>query len=317
MNSSCKKVPSKFVLINDISLHILILFTILSSLFVFYISKKETEAINGEIIEYIDKFDLDKYPQYKTFITDYINDYVPKLAPNAIDLVNNTYIPNTLEPVVKNFITNIGTSCSPTDTFPCTPCDTSKDILNLCNNNICTKDNKPCTKDPLNIFARGYLSSENGKKLLNSEIDSNVPYLKDYVTKEINNNIPNVQKYISEQNIEKNILKPEYFDFLIKELSNSPNRLTEEINLKVKEELCICIGFLITIALIINIVPIKLFKYCNNTITSIIGELIIVFILIGIIEVWFFKNIATKFVATKPSLIVQTFKDKLLSIING
>ena len=59
MNSSCKKVPSKFVLINDISLHILILFTILSSLFVFYISKKEKEAINGEIIEYIDKFDLD------------------------------------------------------------------------------------------------------------------------------------------------------------------------------------------------------------------------------------------------------------------
>lgn len=290
MNSSCKKVPSKFVLINDISLHILILFTILSSLFVFYISKKETEAINGEIIEYIDKFDLNKYPQYKTFITDYITNFIKNESNNTLE---------------QKFINNIGSTCSPTDSFPCTPCDTTKLPLNKCTDNKCTLDDTYCSPDPLGGFIK------------RAGIGSFKPQILNEITKLNDPKDKTINDLLSKLHIEKNILKPEYFDFLIKELSSSPNRLTEEINLKVKEELCICIGFLITIALIINIVPIKLFKYCNNTITSIIGELIVVFVLIGIIEVWFFKNVATKFVPTKPSLIVQTFKDKLLSIING
>ena len=112
------------------------------------------------------------------------------------------------------------------------------------------------------------------------------------------------------------VSKDDYFDYIINELQQNKDRLTEEMNRKVIEEIAIVIGFLILIAFILNIVPTKIFKYCNNTLLSIVGELVCVFALIGIIEVWFFKNIATKFIPTKPSLIVQTFKDKIINLFN-
>ena len=78
----------------------------------------------------------------------------------------------------------------------------------------------------------------------------------------------------------------------------------------------IVIGFLIVIAFIINIIPVNFLNYCNDSILGIVGELVCVFVLIGCIEAWFFNNVAYKYVATKPSLIVQTFKDKLLSVLS-
>jgi len=294
---NCKKVPGKFVLLNNVSLHILILFIILSSLFVFYISKIESQTINAEILKNINEIDLKSYSSFKPFITNYINNnYIPELNKAADNYMSNTYIPN-LNKTAKDFVNNINSSCSPTDSFPC------------------NKDGS----DPLSPEERLFINNKllfNTKETINKGIDKYQPNLTEYVKNKFDNNLaPWMKDYLKSKNIESEVFKPEYFDFIINQLSQSKDYLAEEINRKVIEEICIVIGFLILIALIINIVPTKLFKYCNNTLLGIIGELVLVFFLIGIIEVWFFKNVATKFVPTKPSLILQTFKDKILNIL--
>jgi len=285
MNQQCKNIPKKFVLLNNISLHILILFIILSSLFVFYISKIESDAINDEITGYINKFDLKQIdPKYKTYITDYITEMIKTDK-------NNEY---------ENFIQNIGDNCTLTDSFPCKPCiDKSECVLSTC------KDGTRC--DPLTTSQRTGINWALGINVKKSIIDE--------ITKLKDPNDKSVKDLLSKLNIENTIFKDSYFDYIINELQQNKDRLTEEMNRKVLEEIAIVIGFLILIALILNIVPTKLFKYCNNTLLGIVGELVCVFGLIGIIEVWFFKNVATKFVPTKPSLIVQTFKDKLISVM--
>jgi len=271
MNQQCKNIPKKFVLLNNISLHILILFIILSSLFVFYISKIESDAINDEITGYINKFDLKQIdPKYKTYITDYITEMIKTDK-------NNEY---------ENFISHIGPSCSATDSFPC----------------------KQDGTDPLTTEERTGINF----KLFGVDVKKSII---DEITKLKDPNDKSVKDLLSKLNIENTIFKDSYFDYIINELQQNKDRLTEEMNRKVLEEIAIVIGFLILIALILNIVPTKLFKYCNNTLLGIVGELVCVFVLIGIIEVWFFKNVATKFVPTKPSLIVQTFKDKLISVM--
>jgi hypothetical protein len=80
--------------------------------------------------------------------------------------------------------------------------------------------------------------------------------------------------------------------------------------------MCIVIGFLILIATLLSIVPIKFFNYCNSSVIYIFIELIGVFSCIAIIEVLFFIFVASKYNPVKPSSLIQAFKDKFLNIIN-
>ena len=50
---SCQKSPKSFTLVNNVFLHVLILFTILSALFILYISKLTTDGINKEFINIV------------------------------------------------------------------------------------------------------------------------------------------------------------------------------------------------------------------------------------------------------------------------
>ena len=44
-------------------------------------------------------------------------------------------------------------------------------------------------------------------------------------------------------------------------------------------------------------------------------ELLIIFTCVGAIELWFFKNIASKYIPVKPDVIILTVKEKILSLI--
>jgi hypothetical protein len=236
-------------------------------LFLFYISKIEADALNKEVINYINNFDIASLGISKTFITE-----------NIVDFIKSPPVPD----YENNFIDNIGPKCSPTDSVPCNS-DRS---------------------DPLH---RNFV--------INGIIDTIKPEIKKKIQTLNDRNDPTMLNLFGKLKIEKSILKPEYFDDLIAQFSASKDRLTEEINTKVKEEIFIVIFFLILLVMFINLVPINFFHYCNDTLLHILGELILVFLLIGIIEVWFFKNVASKFAPTNEGLIVQTFKDKILSII--
>ena len=93
--NNCKQIPNIYLLLNDVSLHILILFVILSAVFIFYISKVESENINNEIIKYTDKIDID------SFFNSFLKSDVNKLKES-------------------NFFKNINSTCNtPGDSFPC------------------------------------------------------------------------------------------------------------------------------------------------------------------------------------------------------
>jgi hypothetical protein len=97
--NACKKTPKKFELLNNVSLHVLILFIILSSLFLFYISKIEADALNKEVISYINNFDVATLGISKTFISD-----------NIVNFVKSPPVPD----YENNFINGIGTLTLPT-----------------------------------------------------------------------------------------------------------------------------------------------------------------------------------------------------------
>jgi len=183
---SCQKSPKSFTLVNNVFLHVLILFTILSALFILYISKLTTDGINKEFI----------------------------------NIVNNAFSPTEL-----------------------------------------------------------------------SKIDSNG---------------------ILKQNL-KNI-DPVIFSTYINQFNNYPNDLREEINLKIKEEIFIVIGALILCCILINLIPIKFFKYCNG-LSTLLLELLVAFSLVGFIEFWFFTNVASKFVPVKPSFLESYMRKKLATYL--
>ena len=91
--NNCKQIPKKYTLLNNISLHILILFVILSSVFVFYISKVESDNINDQIVNYINKIDFNP-------------------------IIDDIFKSN--ETAESNFVNNITPNCSTKgDSFPC------------------------------------------------------------------------------------------------------------------------------------------------------------------------------------------------------
>ena len=65
----CKKFPEHYNEINGVLFHVLFLFTILSLLFIFYISQGSAEAINGIINKSINNINFSKYDPSKVLKT--------------------------------------------------------------------------------------------------------------------------------------------------------------------------------------------------------------------------------------------------------
>jgi hypothetical protein len=112
---------------------------------------------------------------------------------------------------------------------------------------------------------------------------------------------------------------PDQIKDLFQNLAN--NYAAHETDLRVKQnegmykKLFTIIILMIIIAIVINIFP-KLFGNKCTGIKHLGIELVAIFLCVGIIEFWFFMNIGKKFVPVMPSVITQTFKDKMMDLVN-
>ena len=163
------------------------------------------------------------------------------------------------------------------------------------------------------------------KKMLNpTEID---------LYKKVIKNIPldtiiklsddNSKKSIAESiaKLDQNALKnftPEdkagLFDTFIK-MYSKPNKEVSENNKWLYKILAVSNGFLLAI-IITSIVMIKL--TCNQCvpIKYILIENLLIFLFVGIVEFLFFTQIAFKYIPIQPSMMINTFIDKLKKIMS-
>jgi len=88
----------------------------------------------------------------------------------------------------------------------------------------------------------------------------------------------------------------------VKQLYASPDRYGQEVNTMIKRSCIFVAAILLAIILTILIFS----KDGHLNIFGILRENIITFIFVGIVEYWFFTNIAIKFIPTTPSLMINT-----------
>jgi len=217
----CSKTPENFILFDNVILHVLILFIIVSALFVFLIAKITEHHINNEFLNIID---------------------------NLVDS-------NKLKEIILN-----------------------KSSPNL--KNIIAKQLNIIANDPAQL------------KFLET-----------------------ITKYISNMNDNDTEDLKKFLTNIINDYKTNDHKLRSETNKRVHHELIIIIGFLILIAIIINVIPLKMGNHCG--VLKHLGiELLIIFTFVGIIEFWFFTNVASKYVPVKPTILIMSFKEKMNKLIN-
>jgi hypothetical protein len=220
---TCVKTSDNFLLFDNVVLHVLILFTIVSSLFIFVIAKLESKSINNEFKNMIDEFvNPDKI---KAILT--LRKSIPELEKAIAEKLKI----NKDEPQQKVILDKI----------------------------------------------TGYITSME---------DTDLASLKKFL-----------------ESMENDYLKNDHI-------------LRKEINKKVHEEIGIVIFFFIVIALLIYFFATKMGKYCGFM-KHLAIELLVIFACVGVIEFWFFTNVASKYVPVKPTVIITTFKNTLIDKING
>jgi len=214
--NSCKKAFSGFVLFDNVVLHVLILFSLLSCLFLFYISKLTSKSINDTLAQNIDS----------------------AIDPKEIKKILNEETNNT------EYIDQLVGSVSGTPDW----------LISLLN--------------------------------------------------------PNIVKFLTK------IRQPisDMFKVLSDNFSSNEDPLRKQTNKGIVIQICLVIGFLLLITIIINVMSVK--SGTCGVLKHLGIELLIVFILIGIIEVWFFMNVASKYVPVTPDIIVKAFKEHMNSIIH-
>jgi len=221
MENSCLKTPEAFYLFDNVVLHVLILFTIVSALFVFFISKIAIEHINHEFISVIDNF------------------------------VN----PKNLKKLFEN------------------------------------------VKNPQQI--KGIVAQEFKLNPTNPEHKILIEQITNYIISMQPTDIASFKNFLT---------------CAIKNFSTNEHKLREETNKKVYEEIALIIGFLLVIAIIINVLPRMMGNYCG--VLKHLGiELLVIFACVGIIEFWFFTNVATKYVPVGPTVIISTVQSKINKLL--
>ena len=96
--------------------------------------------------------------------------------------------------------------------------------------------------------------------------------------------------------------------------STNEHKLREETNRKVYEEIALIIGCLLIIAIIINVLPRMMGNYCG-VLKHLAIELLVIFACVGVIEFWFFTNVATKYVPVGPTVIISTVQSKINKLL--
>lgn len=113
----------------------------------------------------------------------------------------------------------------------------------------------------------------------------------------------------------KKILTPDIKNYLsqytpvlqkVQSLYSEPDRYVQENNRWIKISAIFVVVFLLSI-----ITTILIFQCSHISMGGIISENIVTFLCIGIVEYWFFTNIAIKWIPTSPSLMI----DKMFSSI--
>ena len=105
--------------------------------------------------------------------------------------------------------------------------------------------------------------------------------------------------------------KPDINHFLttlINDYSSNKHPLRTQINDSVYIEIYIIIAFFIIFAVLVN--TLNMGNYCG-VLKKLSIELLIIFSFVGIIEYWFFNNVASKYVPVKPDVIISTFKNTI------
>ena len=106
---------------------------------------------------------------------------------------------------------------------------------------------------------------------------------------------------------------PSYFDKIINNFKNNPDPLRESINDNIFNTIYIIIGFLLFIAVLLNILPFSLTNFCLSSFKHLGYELITIFAFVGLIEYWFFTNIASKYIPVKPDVLIESIKERMIN----
>ena len=268
----------------NVILHVTILFTILSLLFMLYITKLTTKLINHELGEKI-----------KDFFNEYL--YTTTTVPNE-----STYDPNaTTVPTTINI------------TVPITPSLSIQGLTNNITNNITTtmisliqnEINQIIINDPTiqNLNATNTILINKMKLAANSAIEQGIQKNINNINSQINLNITNIIKNFPY----------DYYINIFKQKETFRETVNENLFTQIK------LFNLLLIIFLISFIGISLLTNTLN-ISDVIGiftENIITFIFVGIIEVWFFLNVASKYIPTPPSLLYTSALSSLQKLLNN
>jgi len=294
--------PSKgFVLFDNVVLHVLILFVLLSALFVFYIQKLTSEGFNTEFSNIVDEIVspdmINKILEKRSTLT---NDSLAELLKiNTPSSETNSLFTKTLQYLKTSTPAQINTLTD--DSFATALGITNPSVKSKLELGLTLKYIKSLKEDQLtNILTEDSLASNIGIKKSNSKVQSQLTSLVEYL-----------------KNLKPEDLKnaKSMFTKMSDNYKSNEDPLRKETNEGVKTQMIIVVVFLVIIAFIINILS---RKFGNCGVLKHLGiELLIVFLFIGGIEYWFFTNVAKKYVPVHVDILVKTFKERMVQIING
>jgi len=154
----------------------------------------------------------------------------------------------------------------------------------------------------LSIFFFMYVSKIE-RNAFESEIGD---LIEDSVTKILDENKDSAKSFLSPL---KPVLTP------ISNLYSGPSRFSTERNTLVRFS-AIFVAVLIICCILSIIITLQVDCHESVHVGSLIVENIVVFIFIGIIEFWFFTNVAIKYIPTSPSLMINTMLTTLKKQLN-
>jgi hypothetical protein len=102
---------------------------------------------------------------------------------------------------------------------------------------------------------------------------------------------------------------------LITDYNKNPDPLRNKTQSTVYQQIGMVIVFLVIVVCIINVLPRISGNNCG-VLGSLFFQLLVVFACVGIIEYWFFTNVATKYIPTDTTDLINTFKTTALDLIS-
>jgi len=245
----------------NIILHVVILFAILSSLFILYISKITTKFINKEITEIIKHsitnilYDKDNKPVTPSLSLTGMNDNMINMYTTVIfqkikDMINNDSIIQNLKAENSSLVNQLNNLTKGIDT----------DLIAMAQSNI------------VNI---------------KSKIDTQI------------NNIINNFPY-------------DYYIKIFSQEEKSRQTYNQDLFTNIK-----IVNLLLIIFLIFFIfISLKTGTLNISDVLGIFGENLLTFFFVGIIELWFFLNVASKFIPSPPSLLFKSLFKSITNILD-